>query len=345
MTSFEEKNEISQKEKKNRLWIIIAALALAAVLGTACVGVSLKLSNKAKAEDGFYEDADGDFDLESEEDICSDTDENASDENLSENVDGNDGSTTGDGSTLVNNGKPSSDTESASGTQSAKGTAADTESSEEVIFGNQIGSTSSQSNNEDTKTQTTEAQTTRAQTAQSQTTQAQTTQAQTTAATRTDAVSTDAQVPSEAEYAYRDAEYGDDYYVHANISDAVVITEVVSPSANGVYTIPSEIGGKRVMAVMSLAFCNENVRDTVKKVIVPSSVKTIWDNAFANCYNLTDIYFCGNSIYTARNAFAQSSKRNGKLTIHCSASCSDRDFRYYKNTAPNYDAVYEEWND
>ena len=95
---------------------------------------------------------------------------------------------------------------------------------------------------------------------------------------------------------------------------------------------------------MGLAFCDDNISSTVKTVIVPSSVKTIWNNAFANCYNLTDIYFCGNSIYTESNAFPETSRRNGTLTIHCSANCSDRNYRYYKNSASYYDAEYEEWN-
>ena len=69
---------------------------------------------------------------------------------------------------------------------------------------------------------------------------------------------------------------------------------------------------------MALAFSDDSISSTVKTVIVPSSVKTIWNNAFANCYNLTDIYFCGNSIYTESNAFPETSKRNGKLIIHCS---------------------------
>ncbi len=95
---------------------------------------------------------------------------------------------------------------------------------------------------------------------------------------------------------------------------------------------------------MGLAFCDDSISNTVKKVIVPSTVKTIWNNAFANCYNLTEIYFRGNSIYTESNAFPETSKRNGTLTIHCSANCSDRNFRYYKNSASYYDAEYEEWN-
>ena len=145
-------------------------------------------------------------------------------------------------------------------------------------------------------------------------------------------------------YAYRDAKYGDDFSVSADLENAVVITGVKTTAADGKYIIPDTIDGKKVVAIMGLAFCDDSISSTVKTVIVPSSVKTIWNNAFANCYNLTDIYFCGNSIYTESNAFPAVSKRNGTLTIHCSANCSDRNYRYYKNSASYYDAEYKEWN-
>ena len=149
---------------------------------------------------------------------------------------------------------------------------------------------------------------------------------------------------SNATYLYRDATYGDDFSVSADLENAVVITGVSKASSTGEYVIPSTLNGKRVVAIMGLAFCDEAISSTVKKVVVPASVKTIWANAFHNCYNLTDIYFRGNAIYVETNAFAQKSKRTGTLTIHCSGSCSDRAYRYYKNSASSYDALYEEWN-
>ncbi len=148
----------------------------------------------------------------------------------------------------------------------------------------------------------------------------------------------------EVEYIYRNAKNGDDFSVNADLENAVVITGVKGTSADGKYIIPETIEGKRVMAIMPLAFCDEKISNTVKSVVVPSSVKTIWNDAFANCYNLTDIYFKGNSVYTENLAFAETSKRNGVLTIHCSAGCNDRNYRYYKNSAAYYDAKYEEWN-
>lgn len=158
------------------------------------------------------------------------------------------------------------------------------------------------------------------------------------------ATTTTPSVTTTVTYSYRNAKYGDDFSVSTNLENCVVITGVKTASANGEYKIPDTIDGKKVIAIMALAFCDDSIHNTVKKVIVPSTVKTIWNNAFANCYYLTDIYFCGNSIYTEANAFPESSKRNGTLTIHCSENCSDRNFRYYKNSASNYDAEYAEWN-
>ncbi len=151
--------------------------------------------------------------------------------------------------------------------------------------------------------------------------------------------------PAAVTYTYRDAKSGDDYYVHANLENTVVITGVSTVSESGEYVIPETIDGKSVIAIMGNAFNDKQIRDTVKKVVVPANVKTIWDHAFSMCYNLTDIYFCGDAIYTSPYAFALASRRTGTLTIHCSADCTDRNFRYYKNCAPgSYDAVYEEWN-
>lgn len=146
-------------------------------------------------------------------------------------------------------------------------------------------------------------------------------------------------------YIYRAAKSGDDFYVYSDVEGTVVITGVKEALESGEYVIPETIGGKRVIAIMGNAFNDEQIRDTVKKIVVPASVKTIWDHAFSMCYNLTDIYFCGDAIYTSPYAFALASRRTGTLTIHCSENCTDRNFRYYKNSAPgSYDAVYKEWN-
>lgn len=145
-------------------------------------------------------------------------------------------------------------------------------------------------------------------------------------------------------YEYRAAKYGDDYSVSYPTDNCVVITGVTSKSSSGTYTIPETLGGKKVIAIMNGAFSGEDICDSVKKVIVPATVKTIWDGAFAGCRNMTDIYFCGSSIFTESAAFADGSIRTGTLTIHCSYDCSDRNLRYYRNTAADYGAEFDEWN-
>ncbi len=140
--------------------------------------------------------------------------------------------------------------------------------------------------------------------------------------------------PATSAFTYRAARAGDDFSAnYQNSGSDIVITGISRPSADGVYDIPSYIDGKKVIAIVANAFSGSNAR----VVYVPATVKTIWNYAFAGC-GLTDIYFRGNAIYTENLAFS------GGITIHCSATCSDRNYRYYKNSAANYGAVWQEWN-
>lgn len=139
---------------------------------------------------------------------------------------------------------------------------------------------------------------------------------------------------AEVVYTYRAARTGDDFNAHySNSGNDIVITGISQPAADGVYDIPSYIDGKKVIAIVANAFSGSNA----KTVYVPATVKMIHNYAFAGC-NLADIYFRGNAIYVETIAF------NSALTIHCAATCSDRNFRYYKNCAANYGATWEEWN-
>ena len=140
-------------------------------------------------------------------------------------------------------------------------------------------------------------------------------------------------------YAYRNAEKTDDFYsLSLDTEGSVVITGVKHADSDGVYEIPSTIDGKTVVAVMPLAF--SSVSKTVEQIVIPASVKTVWNYAFEKCVNLTHVYLCGKAIYIESRAFEGAQT----FTLHCSADCSDRNFRYYKNIAASYGAVYEEWN-
>ncbi len=126
--------------------------------------------------------------------------------------------------------------------------------------------------------------------------------------------------------------------------NAIVITKVNYKEESGNYIIPDTIDGKKVAAVMPSAFSDSSISSSVKSVTLPSTVRTIWNDAFKNCYNLTDLYLKSAVIGIYEDAFPLTSMRNEKLTIHCKRDCRDFDFYYYRNIANKYDAEYEEWN-
>ena len=137
-------------------------------------------------------------------------------------------------------------------------------------------------------------------------------------------------------YSYRAARAGDEYNAqYVNTGNDIVITGITQQSPDGTYDIPSYIDGKKVIAIVANAFNGSNA----KAVYIPSTLRAIWNYAFNGC-TLTDIYFTHN-IYIEGNAFGDTT---GELTIHCPANCQDRNFRYYKNSAINYGATWEEWN-
>ena len=126
--------------------------------------------------------------------------------------------------------------------------------------------------------------------------------------------------------------------------NAIVITKVNYKEESGNYIIPDKIDGKKVAAIMPSAFSDSSISSSVKSVTLPATVRTIWSDAFKNCYNLTDLYLKSTVIGIYENAFPASVNRNGKITFHCKRDCRDFDFYYYRNIANKYDAEYEEWN-
>ena len=126
--------------------------------------------------------------------------------------------------------------------------------------------------------------------------------------------------------------------------NAVVIVGVKEASSNGIYEIPSTIGGKKVVAVMNEAFCSEELKNTVKQVIIPESVKTINYSAFGKCYNLTDLYIKGEAVGCPSTILPDTDKRNHSITIHASSTCHDRNFHTYKTLCSYWNATFKEWN-
>lgn len=151
-------------------------------------------------------------------------------------------------------------------------------------------------------------------------------------------------------YTYRDALYTE-CYMYGNqpqnqyMENHVVITGVSGVASDGIYEIPETIDGKKVVAVMQSAFSNPDVSANVKKIILPATMRSVWENAFSECYNLTDIYFRSKSISVSAQAFADVSKRASTFTIHCSSDCKDARYYYYRTVATkNYNANYQEWD-
>ena len=316
MTSFEEKQTIETPKENNKRWLII----LAAVLVLVLIVVGIFLFSQKDTPNNEGNDTSTSSSISSDSDT---PDSTTSSEQQNSDSQGNETSTP-----TSNNQTQSSSKNEGGITNNRSGNTTTTNSSTSGNSQNINTNNTTNSSSNSTSTNSTSSSNKTESSNTSSSTSTTTTPSQTTTVT----------------YMYRDAKYGDDFSVSANLENAVVITGVKTTVADGKYIIPETLDGKKVVAIMALAFCDDNISSTVKTVIVPSSVKTIWNNAFANCYNLTDIYFKGNAIYTESNAFPETSKRNGTLTIHCSANCSDRNYRYYKNSASYYDADYEEWN-
>ena len=113
---------------------------------------------------------------------------------------------------------------------------------------------------------------------------------------------------------------------------------------NGNYVIPERIDGKKVAAIMPSAFSDSSISSSVKSVTLPSTVRTVWSNAFKNCNNLTALYLKSAVIEIYKDALPSVSNRNGTLTIYCKKDCRNFNFYYYRNIAGQYSATYKEWN-
>ncbi len=115
-------------------------------------------------------------------------------------------------------------------------------------------------------------------------------------------------------------------------------------SQDGVYDIPQSIDGKTVIAIMDNAFGDPEIKDTVKTVIIPESIKTIWAYGFFYCHNLKSLYIKGEALFIGGSPFAPTYRRNETITIYCSETCHNRNHTKWKYIAEYNDALYVEWN-
>lgn len=319
MTSFEEKQTIETPKENSKQWLYI----IAAVFVFALVAVSILLfvptSNNPHDTNGNSIGSS----------ISSDSDTSA--ENTTSTRQQSDGAT----------GEEASSPSSSSQTQNFI-------KSENNATNNTSGNTTtnnpsanSSSNNTTTShaSSTGSSNTTTTNTSSGTTTSNQNTIGDTTSSTPT---------TTQPKYNYMEATienaYPPGYSTIHTPENAIVITKVNFKEESGNYVIPDTIDGKNVAAIMPSAFSDSSICPTVKSVTLPSTVRTIWSNAFKDCFHLTDLYIKSGAIEIFEDAFPDPSKRKGKLTIHCKSDCINFDYYYYRNIANRYDAEYEEWN-
>ena len=329
MTSFEEKTPIEAEKENTKRWLYIIAAVLVFVLVGLCIfALSGKdnLSNSpgdtyTETETALTSDSDmeeGNFESEEQSGESTENEENAlSSGNNQVTLDNQGGAssnkTNGSSSNTNNNTNTGTNTTSSKATNSKATSSATATSSKATSSATATSSKATNSTNSINSTSSTTSQTT-----------------------------------SQPKYTYITATISNAYPPEANASyepqNAIVITKVNYKEPSGNYVIPETIDGKKVAAIMPSAFSDSSISSSVKSVTLPSTVRTIWSNAFKNCYNLTDIYIKSTAIGIYTDAFPSASKRNGTLTIHCKRDCRNFNYYYYRNIAGDYDAEYAEWN-
>ena len=329
MTSFEEKTPIEAEKENTKRWLYIIAAVLVFVL----VGLGIfALAGKDNPSN-----SPGDTYTETETALTSDSDvseEYSIPEELSGEWTENEQNTlsSGDNQVELNN---------QGGVSSNKTTVSSSNTNNNTNTG--TNTTSSKATNSKA---TSSATATSSKATSSKATSSTTPSSSTNSVNST--VSTTSQGTTQPKYTYVTATISNAYPPEANASyepqNSIVITKVNYKESSGNYIIPETIDGKKVAAIMPSAFSDSSISSSVKSVTLPSTVRTIWSNAFKNCYNLTDIYIKSTAIGIYTDAFPSASKRNGTLTIHCKRDCRNFNYYYYRNIAGDYDAEYAEWN-
>lgn len=318
MTSFEEKTPIEAEKENTKRWLYIIAAVLVFVLVGLCIFTLAGKDNPSNSQSDTYTETEtasttdsdieeGNFESEEQSVESAENEENALSSGYNQ-------------VTLDNQGGASSDKTG--------------------------GSSSNTNNNTNTGTNTTSSKATNSKATSSATATSSKATSSTNSVNSTG--STTSQVTTQPKYTYVTATISNAYPPEANASyepqNAIVITKVNYKESSGNYVIPETIDGKKVAAIMPSAFSDSSISSSVKSVTLPSTVRTIWSNAFKNCYNLTDIYIKSSTIGIYTDAFPSASKRNGTLTIHCKRDCRNFNYYYYRNIAGDYDAEYAEWN-
>ena len=313
MTSLEEKQEIAIPKEKNKRWLVVLAAVLVFVIVVFSIGLALRKDSPDDTSNG----------ASPESQTLLENDSNAS---------------TNDTNTIVDDSAQNNDL--IAGSQSAL-------SGENGVNQNSTQS-NSPTNNANANNNSSANPTTGPTNSGSTTTGNASSDTATSTDSPANSTTPDNSTATQPKYSYIEATienaYPTGYGTVYAPENAIVITKVNYKEESGNYVIPDTIDGKRVGAIMPFAFCDASISPTVKSVTLPQTVKTIWSNAFRDCYNLTDVYIKSGTIGIYTDAFPETSKRTNTLTIHCAKDCRNFDFYYYRNIAGNYDANYEEWD-
>ena len=308
MTSFEEKQTIETPKENNKRWLIIIAAVLVLVL----IVISIVLfASKGNIHNDLNNNSNSSS-FSSDSNISTDNNDTTSREQQGDEGVGGESSSPSSSSQTPN---PSNNKTSGNTTTNNISTNSSSQSNSSTGNTNSNGSSGTATNNSTPST-----------------------------STSTNSTPTNTQ----PKYTYIEATFQNAYptgygtmYAPEN---AIVIVKVNYKEESGNYIIPDTIDGKKVAAIMPSAFSDSSISSSVKSVTLPATVRTIWNDAFKNCYNLTDLYLKSAVIGIYEDAFPLTSMRNEKLTIHCKRDCRDFNFYYYRNIAERYDATYEEWN-
>lgn len=150
---------------------------------------------------------------------------------------------------------------------------------------------------------------------------------------------------SRSVYEYRAARAGDQLPDGAYVPETdIVITGIKQTADDGVYEIPDTIGGKRVVAILPLAFSGTDAR----RVTLGKYVIHVAQNAFSGCSNIEALYVRSDALYLSRSALIPASSRSVTLKIYCSARCTVNDALYgecyLKDIVRVYGGEFYEWN-
>ena len=319
MTSFEEKQTIESPKENNKRWRIIIAAVLAVVL--VVISIVLFASKGNIHNDSNNNSNSSSFSSDSH--TSTDNNDTTSSEQQGDEGVGGESSSPSSGSQTPNSSNNTTNNTFGNTTTNNISTNSSSQSNSGTGNTNSNGSSGTATNNSTPSTSTS-------------------TNSSTSDATNSTPTNT------QPKYTYIEATiqnaYPTGYSAMYAPENAIVITKVNYKEESGNYIIPDTIDGKKVAAIMPSAFSDSSISSSVKSVTLPATVRTIWGDAFKNCFNLTDLYIKSSVIGIYENAFPASVNRNGKITFHCKSDCRDFDFYYYRNIANKYDADYEEWN-